>query len=729
MTPRCLRGQAGQAIVLMAFIIVVLIGFLGLAIDGGRVYVDRRELQVAADSAALAAADKYVVTNDMAQAQRAAADVFAANSRLYTSGSASWCANPPITPVSPYTTCTATVTYAGDSHQLTIGYTDKRVDQKGIVFTASASHSLAVAFMQVLGVGGGVNLGAVAASVIYDNSETPAILALGRAPCDGTSGSSLTVQGGAGLSVTVVGAVYSDGGITVGNGINVNVAGNAYSNCGGTPISGITNPGFTDYSPVAPIAANYLGGTSLSVYTAGNYHSDQSWPSSSGNVEVQPGVYNSNPQITGGSPCYFLDAGMYQFPSGFTDNAGMVSNDLRPPDEPTYYSNTTRAGSAPSGNPTSSTDPSYVQLWRANSACDGTFSVQSVQSTGGGGHPLTPASTWGIEVTAARQDAFYPSGTTAVNYLRESSPSMCRTVGLNGSNAGFQVSISNVPGAQWYNLYANPGGCSGNFGYFGTVCSGQTSVQGCSQSLTMTGNKTSCPNLPSWNGNNAITSGPNQNSGTCTLGYTVSGIFDSSNLGGFSPSGTPCTRPPTTSTSTLGCAPPDPELCPVGVTTSGTSCITGAPNANAGRNTPNLGDQANENQCSDNSGNQGSCPGSVTPGGVQIVFGAASNSCMSQGGGGGVWLFGGKQYDWMVLYSTNASCSGANPNKIVGGAITSYTGTFYFPSTSITLSGGGQTAIADQVIALNVTIDGSSGVTVAYNPNYVPSPPAGRLVT
>jgi len=34
----------GQAIVIVALIIVVLFGFLGLAVDGGRAYLDRRAL-------------------------------------------------------------------------------------------------------------------------------------------------------------------------------------------------------------------------------------------------------------------------------------------------------------------------------------------------------------------------------------------------------------------------------------------------------------------------------------------------------------------------------------------------------------------------------------------------------------------------------------------------------------------------------------------------------------
>ena len=49
------RSERGQALVLILFAIVALIGITALAIDGGLAYADRRQAQNAADSAALAA--------------------------------------------------------------------------------------------------------------------------------------------------------------------------------------------------------------------------------------------------------------------------------------------------------------------------------------------------------------------------------------------------------------------------------------------------------------------------------------------------------------------------------------------------------------------------------------------------------------------------------------------------------------------------------------------------
>src|SRR5213082_2493540 len=58
-------SQNGQAIVLVALLILVLFGMLGLAIDSGRAYVDRRDQQAAVDASALAAGDWYSNTNDL----------------------------------------------------------------------------------------------------------------------------------------------------------------------------------------------------------------------------------------------------------------------------------------------------------------------------------------------------------------------------------------------------------------------------------------------------------------------------------------------------------------------------------------------------------------------------------------------------------------------------------------------------------------------------------------
>ncbi|MEJ2303473.1 MAG: Tad domain-containing protein [Anaerolineales bacterium] len=47
-------SERGQALILLVFAAVALLGFTALAIDGGMVYADRRHAQNAADAASLA---------------------------------------------------------------------------------------------------------------------------------------------------------------------------------------------------------------------------------------------------------------------------------------------------------------------------------------------------------------------------------------------------------------------------------------------------------------------------------------------------------------------------------------------------------------------------------------------------------------------------------------------------------------------------------------------------
>lgn len=73
MEPR--RGfwrEQGQSLVVVALMLVVLVGFLGLVLDGGNFWSQRRFLQNGADAGALAGARVYATTKDASQATAAA---------------------------------------------------------------------------------------------------------------------------------------------------------------------------------------------------------------------------------------------------------------------------------------------------------------------------------------------------------------------------------------------------------------------------------------------------------------------------------------------------------------------------------------------------------------------------------------------------------------------------------------------------------------------------------
>ncbi len=68
-----IRSERGQAIILLAFAIIALVGFAALAIDGGRVLSDKRHAQNAADAAAFAGAFAYSRSTDIATAAQSRA--------------------------------------------------------------------------------------------------------------------------------------------------------------------------------------------------------------------------------------------------------------------------------------------------------------------------------------------------------------------------------------------------------------------------------------------------------------------------------------------------------------------------------------------------------------------------------------------------------------------------------------------------------------------------------
>src|SRR5437870_10399653 len=76
--------QKGQAIILIALLILVLFGMLGLAIDSGRGYVDRRDQQAAVDASALAAGDWFENYTDLTLSINQSVALYQRNLRIYT---------------------------------------------------------------------------------------------------------------------------------------------------------------------------------------------------------------------------------------------------------------------------------------------------------------------------------------------------------------------------------------------------------------------------------------------------------------------------------------------------------------------------------------------------------------------------------------------------------------------------------------------------------------------
>jgi Flp pilus assembly protein TadG len=702
--------QSGQSIVLIAMVLTVLFGFVGLAIDSGRGYLDRRHVQGSVDAAALAAAFDYMNNHDYGQAETAAVNQFANNERLYGTPT---CAG--------LGSVTVSCTFGDPGNTaLTLNVADHSI--AGVSFKATATHRVGIAMMQVLGFGSTMGVGATATAVARPPGQNGAALQT-LSPGSCASGSPSLVFTGT-STTSIVGDIWSNGSINDNGSAGGTVNGNVINICPAYPPTAVPNftvtgsqaTGFNIPDPGYPQQA--LDPTA------------RSWNSTNGSTEL-PGSYPADPRLTGSAGCYFLSGGIYNLTGGFTQNGGFLSNVLRPPDEPNMASagnpnittlngdltGTGRTsipvaaipGSIPSGSilyvsnqafttsgntaagatsigisrqdvtgtipdGTSVAVRTKVQFWDSNAAnCDGSFSLTSKVSDLS--NPPVNAQTYAVELTSVRwqpngvSNCSGPSGPTC--YLRESAPSACKTVVVK-NNQHFSVDISPAqPGAQSFNVYISPSGsCGGPFGYLTNINAG----------------------------------GGNINGGMFT-GWRID---------------------PSAQLDTDGAPPPDGEGMPMGA---------GLPNADPPPAAPPSGDLANSGHCVDPAtGANVSCPSGWTVGAVQFFIpGGGSNSvCLNLQGGGDIWVYSGYQYQRILLFEPGP----AQPppyntclNNVAGHGITNLMGIFYTPAASITIVGSSSylATIAGGVIAWTATVKGNGGVSIMADPTLRTWPSAVRL--
>lgn len=199
-------NESGQSIVLMAFGLVVLMGIMAVAIDGGRIYTLRRDAQNAADAAALQGARALCRDEDFVAAAENVATIngFAGPGVVEIN-------NPPVRSNSP-----------------TINS-----DQVEVVITAT--------------IGGGL-----IAPVVYQGELTTRVLAVGDCLRGSLSGSGSAIFAGgatcstkeismAGSSMTVVGGIHSNGDIQYSGGGQGNMITGTISYGGSPPDINPTN--------------------------------------------------------------------------------------------------------------------------------------------------------------------------------------------------------------------------------------------------------------------------------------------------------------------------------------------------------------------------------------------------------------------------------------------------------------------------------------------------------
>src|ERR1700730_15527345 len=175
--------QEGQAMVLVALLILVLFAMLGLAIDSGRSYVDRRDQQAAVDAAALAAGDWYDNYPDYPDVSATtipqATLVYQNDLHLYGAPSQTTTHNPSYGLNNQLTKDTWTDTWVS-GYTLTITAVNTLFN--GYQFGFDSTHQFPLAFMQIFGGPPNVTIDASAGSIVGNQRQTPALLTLDSTP-------------------------------------------------------------------------------------------------------------------------------------------------------------------------------------------------------------------------------------------------------------------------------------------------------------------------------------------------------------------------------------------------------------------------------------------------------------------------------------------------------------------------------------------------------------------
>jgi hypothetical protein len=720
--------QEGQAIVLIALLILVLFGMLGLAVDSGRGYVDRRDQQTAVDAAALAAGDWYESFPDridlLGKVIPNSVTLYQNNLRIYSPCSQVY-----------YNSGTTGLGFPDDNWtfqcpgQYSLQIEAINTQFNGYDFTYKSTHQLPLAFIQIFGGATNITIAAQASAIVGNQRQTPALLTLNpNGPCS-------TLMHGNG-QLTLYGDAYSNGPVCLDN--NLGIAGNCYAVSGscnaatylcytaltGNPYQPPCRPGDIQGAPFVPAPTlpdpQYLAPERAFYTGAGQSYDRGTW------TEMTPGTWNNFYISSNG--CYFLDAGVYTWNGGYTSHGGLVSNELKAPGEAAY----TAPGTGTLANPT---------FWGGGGGCDGSFTTTVVPAVGQGikHQGASNQGYWGVELTSVRYDRFLDytmSGNPCyggAGCMRESAPSICQEVNeIDANNLGIAVTIvNNAPGAQYYNVYINPNGCLprvgtnlADFSFYGTFLAPGWTDGGAPPAISA--------GVGPWTG---VLSG-GRNGWSCTLPLVTICNIQYNNFH------QPADSCPYYSARGVNCWAPyyeSPPQCFPNVCAANT-----APQENAAMSLEywpsNGGDLANENYCMQTPISPAGDPNApcssakITPGAVQFYL-PAGNNCVDQNGNGSTHVFSGEQYNWIIIYEASSLpgspagtyCSGTG-QKLDGNSYTQYIGTIYSPTSSWDIQGANTAPLAGQVIAWSATVTGNGNAGILFNPNYSPAPPAARLI-
>ncbi len=302
------RNQGGQVAILAGVMMTVLIGFAGLAIDGGTVLVVRTQTQNGADAAALAGAGVLLTDGSRSDA------ISAASGWAQKNG---YPANETSVSIPPHSG-----THAGDANYVEVDIV----------------HSQPTAFMRVVGVKT-FTISARAVAGITTVPKNYALVVLDKTACPAynqTSNSTLTINGGgaivnsSGTKCQPPGPSGSQGGGShfVADYIDYYSAGSwSLSNNATTSVPPESVPGqvpdpLASLSPPVPCGTTPTPGcVAASSTSSGTAKNPKATTFNDKTVTLQPGTYYGGLKITGVGTVTF-SSGVYIFAGGGFDYSG-----------------------------------------------------------------------------------------------------------------------------------------------------------------------------------------------------------------------------------------------------------------------------------------------------------------------------------------------------------------------------------------------------------------------
>jgi Flp pilus assembly protein TadG len=267
-------GRRGMVVVLVAMMLPIIIGTMALALDGGVLYLQRRQAQTAADAAALAGAYSYSTTSSLSSAQTAAQSVALANG---------------------YTVQTSSIT-------------QPLANQIAVTVTANPPR-----FFSGLWGNGGMSVTASATAAVSTGSGSTPYTTSSLVLLDQTMSGSLSLAGSA--------TINASGGIQVNSSsstaVNANNAGHTSSNI--NVVGGYTTSSGGSLSGTVQTGSSSVGDplSSLSVPstpTTSSTNGLSGYPGY-GSYTMQPGLYTSSVSLGNGGT-FTMQPGLYYFQGG-----------------------------------------------------------------------------------------------------------------------------------------------------------------------------------------------------------------------------------------------------------------------------------------------------------------------------------------------------------------------------------------------------------------------------